>query len=92
MGKVFNQILKISGNKTIAAFAMLIVGVILARVLGPEGRGLYAAILVVPMLIISFAELGIKRSTIYHVGKKLYKEEDIVSALIVTVLFTSTIG
>jgi O-antigen/teichoic acid export membrane protein len=92
MGKVFNQILKVSGNKTIAAIAMMVVGIILARVLGPEGRGLYAAILVVPMLIISFAELGIKRSTIYHVGKKLYKEEDIVSALIVTVLFTSTIG
>jgi len=92
MGKVFNQILKVSGNKTIAAIAMMAVGIILARVLGPEGRGLYAAILVVPMLIISFAELGIKRSTIYHVGKKLYKEEDIVSALIVTVLFTSTIG
>lgn len=92
MNPFFKEIYKISGSKTFTAVVMFVIGIILARVLGPEGRGLYAAVLVVPMIVINFAELGIKRSTIYHIARKTYKDEEVISATIMTIVISSVLG
>jgi O-antigen/teichoic acid export membrane protein len=70
----------------------LLTGVIISRVLGPDGRGLYTSVYVVPIIVISFATFGIRRSAIYHIGKKLYKQENIVSTIYFLLFFTSTLG
>lgn len=54
---------------------------ILTRWLGPEGLGLYTAFMVVPMILTSLGELGIRQSAAYMTGKKLATESQIARAL-----------
>jgi O-antigen/teichoic acid export membrane protein len=62
--------------------------IILARVLGPTGKGIYSLILLVPSIMIVFGNLGIGGANVYFVGSKKYKIEDVVSnSLILAVLF-----
>jgi O-antigen/teichoic acid export membrane protein len=60
--------------------------------LGAAGFGLYSAIIVVPIMVIGFTQLGIRRSAIYHIGNKLLPEDHIVSALFILLLYTSTLS
>lgn len=92
MNSFFKDLLKISGSNTLAAVVNVIIGVIITRQLGPEGRGIYAAIIVVPALVLKFTEMGIRRSIIYHLGKKDFKDIEILSSLFVTILFTTVVG
>lgn len=73
-------------------FSNLIIGILLTRLLGAAGFGLYSAIIVVPIMVIGFTQLGIRRSTIYHIGNKLIPEDHIVSALFLLMLYTSTLS
>jgi len=47
----------------------LITGVITARILGPEGRGLYAVAITVATMGIQFGNLGLHASNTYYVAK-----------------------
>ncbi len=62
---------------------------ILARALGPEGKGLYALSLLLPALLITFSNMGIGPSTIYFTSKKTYSLKAIYGANIV---FASSIS
>lgn len=86
------DILSILSSNLTVAFCNLAIGVILSRLLGAAGFGLYSAILVVPLMVIGFTQLGIKRSTIYHIGNKLLPEGNIVSALFILLIYTSTLS
>lgn len=46
-----------------------VIGVILARVLGPSDRGELAAVILWPMLITTIGSLGISQSTTYHASQ-----------------------
>ncbi|MBI4775732.1 MAG: flippase [Deltaproteobacteria bacterium] len=45
-------------------------GVMLARLLGPEGNGRYAMALLLPALIISFLNMGIPSANVYFLGSR----------------------
>lgn len=60
--------------------------------LGAAGFGVYSTILVVPIMVIGFTQLGIRRSAIYHIGNKLLPEDHIVSALFILLLWTSALS
>lgn len=53
--------------------------IILARWLGPEGKGIYSLAVLVPWMIFWFGSLGIGVSTIYYAGQKKYSNLQIVS-------------
>jgi O-antigen/teichoic acid export membrane protein len=53
--------------------AALVGGVITARILLPEGKGIYASILVMPRLVATIASLGVRQAGAYFLGKR---EED----------------
>jgi O-antigen/teichoic acid export membrane protein len=72
--------------------AGLVASIILTRKLGPAGFGIYSAILVIPLLVVSFAQLGIRGSSIYHVGKKQYDQKDIVASILLILVMTSILG
>jgi O-antigen/teichoic acid export membrane protein len=84
--------MSILGSNLAVTVCNLAVGVILTRFLGAAGYGLYSAIIVVPIMVIGFTQLGIRRSTIYHIGNKLIPEDHIVSALFLLLLWTSTLS
>jgi len=53
--------------------------IILARVLGPEGKGLYALIVLIPALMLKLGSLGIEAANVYFTGSKRYEIKDIAS-------------
>ena len=57
----------------------LITSVILARVLGPAGKGIYALIILIPAVMLKLGSLGIEAANVYFTGSKKYKIKDIVS-------------
>lgn len=72
--------------------AGLLVSIILSRKLGPDGFGIYSAILVLPLIVVSFAQLGIRASSIYYLGRKQYDPSDIVSGVLMVLAGTSLIS
>ncbi|MCX6305246.1 MAG: polysaccharide biosynthesis C-terminal domain-containing protein [Bacteroidetes bacterium] len=86
------DILSILGSNLTVTFCNLAIGVILTRWLGAAGFGLYSAIIVVPVMVIGFTQLGIRRSAIYHIGNKLLPEDHIISALFLLLLWTSALS
>jgi len=57
-------------------FAALI---IISRILGPGGKGIYSLILLIPGIAISFGNFGIGASNTYFTGNKKYTVEDIAA-------------
>jgi O-antigen/teichoic acid export membrane protein len=62
---------------------------ITARYLGPEKNGLIAALLVYPSLFMSIGSLGIRQSATYFLGKEIYTEDQIKTAITQIWCFTS---
>jgi len=88
----FQDILSILGSNVTVTICNLLNGILLSRVLGAAGFGLYSSIIVVPIIVIGFTQLGIRRSAIYHIGNKILPEESIVSALFILLLYTSVLS
>ncbi|MDY6950025.1 MAG: polysaccharide biosynthesis C-terminal domain-containing protein [Thermodesulfobacteriota bacterium] len=67
-------------------------GVILARYLGPEGRGIYAAIMVVPNIVVSIADCGLRQAATYYIGRQLRSVRDVISTLLFTLIPVAFLG
>jgi O-antigen/teichoic acid export membrane protein len=80
------------GSNMLALVNALLIDIILSRQLGPEGRGLYTSILVVPLIVVSFALLGIRRSAVFHLGQKVFDEDRTVSAVISLLIISSILA
>lgn len=68
-------------SNVLAIASAFLIDIVLSRQLGPEGRGLYASILVVPLIVTSFVMLGIRRSAVYHLGKNVFDKNRTVSGV-----------
>jgi len=66
--------------------------VILARFLGPEGKGLYSLAILLPTLIVTFISLGIGPATIYHVARKDFSGRTAFANNLVLALILGVIG
>lgn len=73
-----NSIISFSFRIAIFIFGFFI-SVILARALGPTGRGIYALIILIPTIMLRLGSLGIEAASVYFIGSKRYKIQDIVS-------------
>jgi len=56
----------------------LVAGVILARTLGPGGRGEYALALLGPSLVVLAANLGVSNALIYHLARRTYRIDQLI--------------
>jgi len=88
----FQDILSVLGSNLTVTICNLLIGILLSRLLGAAGFGLYSSIIVVPVIVIGFTQMGIRRSAIYHIGNKILPEDSIVSALFLLVLYTSLLS
>ena len=59
-------------RQLLAAIAQLLLIVIIARELGPEGNGFYALAILVPTMLVSFLSLGIEPATVYYISRKSF--------------------
>jgi len=78
-----NSILKNSAITFSSRILIFIIGfitsVILARALGPTGRGIYVLIVLIPTVMLRLGSFGMEAANVYFTGSKRYKTEDIVS-------------
>jgi len=88
----FQDILSVFGSNLSVTISNLLIGIMLSRILGAAGFGIYSSIIVVPIIVIGFTQFGIRRSTIYHIGNKILPEENIISALFLLLLWTSALS
>lgn len=79
-------------SNVFAILSGLLISVILSRKLGPVGFGIYSAILVLPTIVISFAQMGIRASSIYYIGRKQYDLREIISSILLILVLTSGLG
>lgn len=70
----------------------LTTSIIVARVLGPENNGVIAALLVYPSIFMSFGSLGIRQSAAYFLGKNIFSESQIKTAITHIWLISSVIS
>lgn len=47
----------------------LLISIVIARSLGPDGQGMYSLITLLPMMLYTFLNIGIEVSTVYYVGR-----------------------
>lgn len=80
------------GTKLIVLFGSFIVSVLLARLLGPEGKGIVTSLFVVPNIVISVADLGVRQASAYYIGRKIYPVQDVLSSSLLLWLITSVLS
>jgi O-antigen/teichoic acid export membrane protein len=69
----------------------IITSIILARVLGPAGKGIYTLIILIPMVMLKLGSLGIEAANVYFTGSKKYEIKDIVSNSLFSAIFIGLI-
>ena len=89
LGKLLKRYLNLPDfvqNVSFVFYAQVIVfcagsasNIILARWLGPEGKGIYSLAILVPWMIFWFVSLGVGVANIYYTGQKKYSCSQIVS-------------
>jgi len=60
----------------------LVAGIILARTLGPGGRGQYALALLGPSLIVLVANLGVSNALTYHLARRTFQVDQLIGQVI----------
>ena len=80
----------------IARILSLLLGIatsiILARLLGPEGKGIYTLAALLPALIVTFANLGIGPATVYYVAQGRYPRQEILGNNIIFAVGIGAVG
>lgn len=69
-----NTILTV-GTRISAFVIILLTSVLIARILGPEGKGIYALAILLPTIITRFTNLGIAPASVYHIGQRIFDEK-----------------
>lgn len=86
-----NSLLNFTSN-----ILLIIIGlfstVLIARLLGPEGQGVYTLIILLPTMLVTFLNLGIGPATVYFTGSKKYSLNTIISTNIVLSFILSIVA
>lgn len=53
--------------------------ILAARLLGTEGKGILVSLLLIPTILISIGELGIRQALVYNLGRKNYDKNALIS-------------
>ena len=70
----------------------LATSIIIARILGPEGRGVYALCILLPFIIVTFANLGIMPATAYYLASRRFPPRQVLGGNILLSAVFSVIG
>lgn len=81
MATFLKDVLSVGISKVLIIGFGLATSIIIARTLGPEKNGIIAALMVYPSLFMSVGSLGIRQSTTYFLGKKIFSEKAIKTAI-----------
>jgi O-antigen/teichoic acid export membrane protein len=80
------------GRQLFAAGAQLLLVVLIARSLGPEGNGRYAMAILLPSIMANVLNLGIGPATVYYVGRRALMPQQAVKGNILLGMIIGAIG
>lgn len=86
------DVVSVATSRFTVKAAQLASGVLIARLLGADGRGLVVALTVPSILAVNLSEMGIRQSTAFHLGKDLYPIERLLPTLMTLVPIASAIA
>ena len=75
------DLISVGFSKILIIVSSLLTSIIIARELGPEMNGTIATLLVYPSLFMSIGSLGISQSTTYFLGKNIFTQNQIKTAI-----------
>ncbi|RXZ83391.1 flippase [Paenibacillaceae bacterium] len=78
-------------TKVVLLCGSFLLSVVMARLLGPEGKGILTAVLVLPTLVVTLGDLGVRQASAYFIGSKRYTPQQVTNSLGVLWLITSTL-
>ncbi len=90
--RFWRDIVGVFNSNVFSIISALLISVLLTRILGPEGYGIYTTLLIVPVIVVSLTHLGIRGSAVYHVGHKTYDESELVSSILNLLILSSIAG
>ncbi len=73
------------------AVSALLIASFLARTLGPEGNGIYALVILCPVLAVAIGELGVGPASVYLISRGRFGIPEIVAKNIIVSLLTASI-
>lgn len=86
-----NTLITIATQGLIFVFGMGI-SVIIARILGPEKKGIYSLVILLPAFLVYFTNIGIGQATVFYLGKRKYFSKDIFGNNIIFTILISTLA
>ncbi|MDT8393779.1 MAG: polysaccharide biosynthesis C-terminal domain-containing protein [Bacteroidales bacterium] len=86
------DVVGVFNSNVFSIIAGLLASIILARVLEPDKFGVFTALIIIPMIVVSLTNLGIRGSAIFHVGKGKYDKNELVSSIVLLLIFASVLG
>ncbi|WP_282145632.1 oligosaccharide flippase family protein [Alteromonas stellipolaris] len=89
---LFKDIASVFFTKVFVLFVGLISAVLLARALGAEGRGIVAAVLIYPNLLIAITEGGMRQSAVLFLGQNKAPDSYIIGALVSYMMVAGVAG
>src|SRR5690606_20065985 len=81
MNSFVSDVFRVLKSNVIIILSGILTSVITARHIGPEGNGIIASLAVYPSLFMTIGSLGIRQSTAYYLGKGIYPEGKIKTAI-----------
>jgi len=69
----------------------LVAGIIIARTLGPEGKGLWTILYLIPTMSLLLSSLGLEVAIVYFSGKKEFENETLISNALMLAIILSGI-
>ena len=86
---LLSDIIVTYGNRVIIAVFTLGVDILLARMLGPEGKGTVRVLVIVPLVISQILSLSIAEANIYHLGRLKSNRDKLVANSFIFTVFCS---
>ena len=65
-------------SRALVFFLSLVTNVVLARALGPDGRGLYALAVILPSVLVLAANLGVGNALTYYLARRTYDTSAVI--------------
>jgi O-antigen/teichoic acid export membrane protein len=87
--KFITDVASMVGSRFVLLLLGVLGSVVIARLLGPEQKGILTTVLAVPGMVLGFADLGVRQAATYFLGKKLRSDQDILSTLAFLTVVTS---
>lgn len=91
----FKSLVHLSFWTLAATFLLFVIQIfrnaIITRLLGPTNKGLYELAIIIPVILVSFGNMGLGTASLYYVGKRYYSLKKVMGTTLLSTLFLSLI-